>query len=168
MAAAFAVNALGAGFSLGSTPMKVTKPSTELITYKGRSIKLHALNKLPFCTVQLVFEGSNAGSATGFFFNFEVEGQNVPCLVTNAHVVEGADKASACFHVKWPGEVFSLGNVATGFFAGFEKGWLKHPAVDLAIFPFLGVNAQFRETAHENYGDMLWNTEFRSPAKNLQ
>lgn len=92
--------------------------------------------------VRCVNSAGLPSSGTGFLFAFfKHNGQEVLTVVTNKHVVAGAEKGA----FRW-----TLKNSAGGpdygkfhdlvFEKDFEKGWLPHPdpAVDLAIFPLGG------------------------------
>lgn len=78
-------------------------------------------------------------SGTGFLFAFfRHEGKEVPAVVTNKHVVVGAEKGSFRWTLKNSGGGPDYGKFHDVVFdQDFEKGWLPHPdpAVDLVIFP---------------------------------
>lgn len=84
------------------------------------------------------FTESGRGSGTGYFFAFnENNGQHIPCIVTNKHVVHGAKRG--ILHVTRQGADggVSLGDYVTFSFDNFEQMWISHPdpAIDLAVFP---------------------------------
>lgn len=97
-------------------------------------------NQLPFITVRIDTKGkTGTGSATGFFFSKPAEGgKNRPILVTNKHVVQGAD--DVYFHLSLckddadepSGKHFCVSiKEASGI-------WVDHPDpdVDLCATPF--------------------------------
>jgi hypothetical protein len=125
--------------------MKSQKKTVQAVWYKGGEVPLHTPNKLPFCVVQIhVYDDEGAATGTGFFFDFEVCGGHVPCLVTNKHVIEGAKSAEIRFHVRSSGKPLTLGDTAAAILNDFERGWVKHPTADLAVFPMAGVDMQVR------------------------
>jgi hypothetical protein len=79
----------------------------------------------------------NISTGTGFFFNYQIDDKKVPVIVTNKHVVEGANVGS--FHIS----VDKLTNpqIPTNYetysLSNFENQWYMHPEddVDLCILP---------------------------------
>jgi hypothetical protein len=93
-----------------------------------------------YSTVKLsTFSGSTpTGSGTGFFWGIEAAGGHAILLVTNKHVVEGADRVVAVCHIGEGAEA------PTGKFANCDirldpEGMVEHPDpnVDLCAF---GIN----------------------------
>jgi hypothetical protein len=78
------------------------------------------------------------GSGSGYFFAFlEKDNQNIPCIITNKHVVAGALRG--VFHLTLKGDdgLPKLGEYVTFAFENFEQMWIGHPdpLIDLAICP---------------------------------
>lgn len=91
-------------------------------------------------TIRIVtkLDGTKIGTGTGFFFNFSVDAEkktNVPAIVTNKHVIEGAINGRMRFNLaddkgdKIPDRFFDLS------LNSFDKRWILHPdpSVDLCI-----------------------------------
>jgi hypothetical protein len=98
--------------------------------------------ELLYTTVKLIaFRNANPiSTGTGFFFAFAQEGDQIaPCIVTNKHVVEGADMIRARLH-------FGSDNLPTGQFvdcnfdtSGGIPFWHPDPAIDLCAFPYADI-----------------------------
>jgi len=96
--------------------------------------------QLAHCTVRIEVESADGamGTGTGFFYRFaEQQDVHVPAIVTNKHVVAGAQKGR--FHVTLVG---ADGNPnykshETYTFDGFQQFWTQHPdpAIDLCAMP---------------------------------
>lgn len=78
-------------------------------------------------------------SGTGFFFNFfKRDDQEVVTVVTNKHVISGAENGVLKFTMMKPDGRADIGNAHNLLFEkNFAKSWLLHPdpGVDLAILP---------------------------------
>lgn len=104
-------------------------------------------DQLLHCTtrIECILPGNVKSTGSGFFFNFEVSGQNIPTIVTNKHVIENAVDGKLRFTLcnkDWqviPGRFHDV-NVTE-----FEKAWILHPEkdVDLAIMPTQPLHMQF-------------------------
>lgn len=88
------------------------------------------------------FVGSTKGSGTGFVFNYQIKNSTIPFLVTNKHVLKGAEKCSLIFNkVGNVGEP-KLGDPAEIKFETLDQVWFGHPdpEIDLTVSllgPFL-------------------------------
>lgn len=94
-------------------------------------------------------------SGTGFFFNFcqNGNGQHVPALITNKHVIK--DAQFGVFHLN---TTDANGGPAHGEhitvpITNFEKGWILHPEdnVDLAAFPLAPIFEWVRTQGKTTY-----------------
>jgi hypothetical protein len=101
-------------------------------------------NDLMFSTVNI--DADNFGSGTSFIFNFTPvpNGQELPCLVTNKHVIiddkslEKAQTATLLFHNKAIDKNEPNGDfICLRFTNNFHKYWICHPTMDLCVMPFL-------------------------------
>jgi len=105
--------------------------------------------QLLFSTVRIEVRTKDglSGTGTGFFFQFQVtEGRILPLIVTNKHVIRGAESGSFFLHEADTkdgnptpsGRFFGVG------FSGFEKYWIGHPNedIDLCAMPFAPISAQ--------------------------
>jgi hypothetical protein len=85
-------------------------------------------------------------SGTGFLFAlFQYNGQNVPVIVSNKHVVAGAVRGFVRLTLKSDSNKPDYGKFIDVQIADFEQGWLPHPdpQVDLTIFPCAGIIDSF-------------------------
>lgn len=112
-----------------------------------------------------------ASSGTGFFFNFcqGSDGQHVPALITNKHVIK--DAQIGVFHLNTTGD---NGDPAHGEhvpvpIADFEKGWIPHPEadVDLAAFPLAPIFEWVFQTQGKRAYLKSVNREFMALADDL-
>lgn len=99
---------------------------------------------------------SGSGYILGFLDN-ESDKDTVPCIVTNKHVINGAQKGK--FHVtpvKDNGQP-DLEKHFPVFFEDFESLWIKHPdpEIDLAIFPLGPILHQLEEKGIKIYCQIL-------------
>ena len=112
--------------------------------------------KLYFTTVRIdtVDSDNNIGSETGFVFNYQRDGYNYPFVVTNKHVVEGADRGNLRF-LKKENNKPKLGDEFRVYLESFASQWMGHTEsdVDIAVVPLgpllevmdsKGVEAYFR------------------------
>lgn len=75
-------------------------------------------------------------TGTGFFFYFLGDGGNVPAIVTNRHVIQGAVKGRFCITLANEQNEPTYGMQESIEFQNFENMWIAHPdrGVDLSIF----------------------------------
>lgn len=102
--------------------------------------QLTIFEKLSLSTVRIECEldGDQAATGTGFFTRFVFEGNSfVPVIVTNKHVIKGANRGRIYFTLS-----DTAGNPVYGRHHRFEitnfaKPWLEHPdpSVDLCAMP---------------------------------
>lgn len=94
-------------------------------------------------------------SGTGFMVNFcqSSDGKHVPALVTNKHVIVGAQEGRVHFNAANESGEPDYGNFAAIHITDFEKGWILHPdpAVDLAAYPVAGLLTQLHENGHRPF-----------------
>ena len=90
-------------------------------------------------TIRIECQTSNGiSSGSGYFFGFLANGESdVPCIVTNKHVVKGATKGQFVLSKQVEGGMPDLDKHFPISFNNFESMWIGHPDpnVDLAIFP---------------------------------
>lgn len=101
---------------------------------------MNAVDQLVHTTIRIETVGTNGqGSGTGFFMTLCNDGhQNVPVVVTNKHVIDGAHQGVLFFtRSKHDEDMPDLGNNLTVTIDDFARGWLLHPDtdVDLAVLP---------------------------------
>lgn len=75
-------------------------------------------------------------TGTGYFFNFNIGEAQVPCVVTNKHVIKNASSAKFIFTTSKDGKP-QFGNTEKFVLDNFEKICIPHPEaeIDLAILP---------------------------------
>jgi S1-C subfamily serine protease len=104
-----------------------------------------ALEQVQQCTtiIRCVNRQGVPSSGTGFFFAFfRHDNQEVPAIVTNKHVIAGAEKGILHWTRKKADGRPDIGNTHDVLIeAGFENYWLAHPdpSVDLAVLPIAGI-----------------------------
>jgi V8-like Glu-specific endopeptidase len=101
-------------------------------------MKLSFAERLMFNTVRIQCTLTNGKSiGTGFLFNYETDAGNIPFLVTNKHVINGAIKGTLDFNTIINGNSIGLGHIYSITLENFERGWIMHPDpnVDLCIYP---------------------------------
>lgn len=101
---------------------------------------LTVAEQLMHTTVRLecMLTDGRGSTGTGFFFSYPLDGErSIPVIVTNKHVIEGAQTGTFVLTARNENGEPILGSYETIRLDSFESGWLKHPdpAVDLAVFP---------------------------------
>lgn len=84
---------------------------------------------------------------TGFFFAFEGgEGKQIPVIVTNKHVVKGAETGHLIFSLCDEDGNIALNQRNTYEINNFEKAWIQHPDenVDLCVMPIAQFYAKYK------------------------
>jgi hypothetical protein len=132
--------------------------------------------QLTHCTVRIVCQtlSGEESVGTGFFFKFLEEGDaedtHLPVIITNKHVIEGAqwgdfylniaDENGAQIH--GARERFRLGE--------FEAGWIKHPdpGVDLCFLPLGNVMRLFYQAQRKRIYFMALGKEIIPTAEQLE
>ena len=99
-----------------------------------------AAEQLTFSTVRLSCEGGPNGPSvgSGFFYTFALkEKHNVPSIVTNKHVVEGAQFGTFNLTLRAEDGSPSLGNHLSVRLDQFRGRWIDHPdpEIDLCAMP---------------------------------
>ena len=97
---------------------------------------------LQYCTVKIradSVEGISEGTAFFFLFNMG-DGQHIPVLVTNKHVIRGCSAFALLSHQMGPNREPVAGPGIPWTFPEGENAWIPHPNenIDLAIFPVGG------------------------------
>lgn len=97
-----------------------------------------AYQQLMFVSAIVEVSAPVASSGTAFIYNAGRNGQNIPVLVTNKHVVRGAQRGGIRLIGGSKGSP-DLGNPIEIIYDGFEQMWVGHPddAVDVAAM-FIG------------------------------
>lgn len=95
--------------------------------------------KLSYSTVRIEcdYKDGGRGTGTGFFFRFLERGStHIPAIVTNWHVVEGAQVGRFQVHLD-DGTGGPSGQHVTVELPDFATRWIRHPdkGIDLAIMP---------------------------------
>lgn len=95
---------------------------------------------LVYSTVRIECEYTDGGTGTGtgFFFGFaRSENANVPVIVTNKHVVEGACRGTFQIHLQDASGQPSIQQSERFIFENFQAQWIHHPEpnVDLCVMP---------------------------------
>lgn len=83
-------------------------------------------------------EKGSPSVGTGFFFNFtDTCDKDIPVLITNRHVVEGATTGRFVLTESKEGKTPLVGKYTTVCFDSFEGGWIPHPnpEIDLCAMP---------------------------------
>src|SRR5262245_53385221 len=101
---------------------------------------LSIAEQLAYCTVRLECDlpGGGVSTGTGFFFNFaEKDGQSVPAIVTNKHVVKAATVGRFHLTVRDAEGGPMIGETVAASLDKFEARWLAHssPDIDLCAMP---------------------------------
>lgn len=87
--------------------------------------------------IETLSESGKHGVATGFFLGYEFEGNTIPFLITNKHVIKGSKEVKLHF-VKSKDNKPLLGHGLVHTLKDFEQIWFCHlnPKIDIAILPF--------------------------------
>jgi len=111
--------------------------------------KLTPTEQLMYATIRLSYQTTVQISGntvpqtkwgTAFLFRFfETETSNVPVLVTNKHVVLDMKKCQLSFSSVDDDGMPNLENHIPISIDEFEKAWIPHPSVDLAIIPLANI-----------------------------
>jgi hypothetical protein len=115
-----------------------------------------AADQLIHTTVRIETSSANGdGSGTGFFFHFcRDDKRNVPVIVSNRHVIDGATTGLIHITLRKPGKQEpDLGKHVAVPIKNFESLWVKHPDphVDLAVFPIAQVLQLLQDQGQEAY-----------------
>jgi len=100
-------------------------------SYEGRKIEvLTPTEQLMHSTVMIRSKDAkgNQSAGTGFIFNlFNHNGQGVPVLVTNKHVVSGSTEGSLVFTEANAEGLPKYGSNISFSVTDFSKAWTEHP-----------------------------------------
>jgi len=100
---------------------------------------LGVIEQLVHCSVRIEtsLKGGGISCGTGFFMNFlQTEGQAIPAIVTNKHVVANSDVGHFHLTMAKSDGLPDFGNHQKYSLPNFESQWIGHPDanVDLSIF----------------------------------
>lgn len=116
---------------------------------------INPVEQLVHSTVRIECETEQGiSSGSGYYFAFFVEGENnVPCIVTNKHVIRGAIRGKFYLSKKTASGEPDLGQHFPVEFDNFESMWIGHPDpnIDLAIFPLGPILNQAKTQGIEAY-----------------
>lgn len=121
--------------------------------------------QLLFTTVKIdVRNSSGSGVGTGFFFDVPFDAdRHIPVIVTNKHVIDGAEEGEFLIHraVEREGQQVPSGVVERVVVKDFERRWTPHPSpnVDLCCLPIGGI--------HQEAQTRGWNPFYRSVSDDL-
>ena len=107
--------------------------------------------QLTHCTIRIECQSQsgNVSLGTGFFFKFLQEGNDgdthVPVIITNKHVIEGAEWGRFYLNIADEKGVLITGKHEQFSIGEFESAWIKHPdpSVDLCFMPLAQVMRLF-------------------------
>lgn len=99
--------------------------------------------QLTHCMIRIECQAPSGETSvgTGFFFKFLQEGDpgdtHVPVIITNKHVIEGAEWGRFYLNIAEEDGTLIKGAHEHFTMGGFEEGWIKHPDpnVDLCFLP---------------------------------
>jgi hypothetical protein len=98
--------------------------------------ELSAAEQLAHSTVRIE---TDTGTGTGFFYRMAVEenGQHIPVIVTNKHVIAGSSKGQFLISRADPQGLPDLTRHETYVFENFPSHWFPHPVdgIDLCAMP---------------------------------
>jgi hypothetical protein len=108
--------------------------------------------------IECLNEEGEKSSGTGFFFNFcEVEhGRHVPAVVTNKHVIEGANIGLFLLNIGNDSGEPLYGQHVPVEVEYFEQGCVSHPdpSVDLVAYPIAPIIELARQNGKKIFGIM--------------
>lgn len=93
--------------------------------------------KLLFSTVKIQTQN---GSGTGFFFHFQNGDYLIPVIVTNKHVVHGAQMVELLLHTKSEDGVSDI-NIPVVY----QTEWMNHPTLDLCCTPIAPLIQHYKD-----------------------
>lgn len=141
-------------------------------------LELSTAEQMSFCTVRVTCKIHDGNTATGtaFFVSFPVSGnRNIPILVTNRHVVEGAVEGTFHLTQSDPNGKPVIGTFANITLDKFDTRWLPHPEdeVDLCVFPIGPLlnkaNAQNKSFFYRSFDPtLIANSEFMTELAPLE
>lgn len=87
------------------------------------------------------------GAGTGFYFQIKRDGEQVPFIVSNKHVIENASYAKLSFHKNIDGKPSLTDKLVMEFNGGdWQQMWFGHPDpdIDIAVCPLAPIATQFK------------------------
>lgn len=93
-------------------------------------------SQLQYCTtrIEVTLDDGRTGIGTGFFFDFPLpDGQHIPTLVTNKHVIQNSKKGSFVLHLANNDGKSPSGKTKKIELDNFASRWLGHPNNDTDI-----------------------------------
>lgn len=115
--------------------------------------------KILFSTLRVQ---TDACVGTGFFFQFEKDGRICPVLITNRHVINGANKFVFSFHVMNESQMPSNENIKCNA-SREELEIFEHPTLDLCCIPMYSIislieQAQNKRIFYKCFDEsLIWN-----------
>lgn len=103
--------------------------------------QLTPVEQLAFSTVRIVTDlpDGSIGTGTGFFYRVKQQdnGQHIPVIVTNKHVIKDAIKGRFRLTLRNSENLPNIGNHVDIELDDFERRWIHHPLteVDLCVMP---------------------------------
>lgn len=88
--------------------------------------------------IECDMQGGGVGTGTGFFYSLDrKDGQHIPVIVTNKHVVAGATKGRFLLTLRNAEGGPDIGNTKSFEIDNFQSLWIPHPDnnVDLCVMP---------------------------------
>tara|TARA_R110002020_G_scaffold228246_1_gene438963 strand:+ start:65 stop:883 length:819 start_codon:yes stop_codon:yes gene_type:complete len=88
--------------------------------------------------IECDLQGGGKGTGTGFFYSLDRDGdQHIPVIVTNKHVVAGANKGRFLLTLRNDEGDPDIGNTKSFELDKFQSRWFPHPDddIDLCVMP---------------------------------
>ncbi len=96
-------------------------------------MELSITEQLIHNTIRIV---TNNGTGTGFFFEFKINDNKVPVIITNKHVIGDSATGELIFKLLNKDGNWDIGNNYIVRINEFEKRWISHPdGIDLCVLP---------------------------------
>lgn len=122
--------------------------------------------QLQYCTtrIEVTLTDGRSGVGTGFFFDYSLDdGQHIPVLVTNKHVVQNTGKGSFVVHLANDDGKSPSGKTKKIELDNFASRWLGHTdhGTDICILPLQPIFNEFSEKVFKvAVGENIcWNDE---------
>jgi hypothetical protein len=114
-----------------------------------------AFEQLFFTTVRVETSGPNGqGTGTAFGFLFQRDEKQWPFLVTNRHVITGA-QAGKFFFTLSDGQKPLVGQRLDIDIDAFEGRWHCHPTADIAVMPYMPLLKEIEKSGQRVYFQAL-------------
>ncbi len=133
-------------------------------------MSLSPAEQLAHSTVRIECDlpGDQLGTGTGFFYSLNrKEGQHIPVIITNKHVIEGALKGRFILTLKVDGENPKIGSNHGFEVHNFHALWKPHPdpTVDLCAMPMAPLFSAVQQIGLEFFYITLDKSLIPSPAE---